>query len=85
MPTLSDSPAWKALAQHQREMAHLHMRELFAQDPERLLPAKILCGNKRSSASPLRPAVANSRRASASVFPFINASVWAKKFDRRMA
>lgn len=35
MPTLSDSPAWKALAQHQREIEHIHMRDLFAQDPER--------------------------------------------------
>jgi glucose-6-phosphate isomerase len=35
MPTLSDSPAWRALAQHQREIEHIHMRELFAQDPER--------------------------------------------------
>jgi len=35
MPTLSDSPAWRALAQHQREIGHIHMRDLFAQDPER--------------------------------------------------
>ena len=35
MPTLSDSPAWRALAQHQREIEHIHMRDLFAQDPER--------------------------------------------------
>ena len=35
MPTLSDSPAWKALEQHQQEMATCHMRDLFARDPDR--------------------------------------------------
>jgi len=32
---LSQSPAWKALQGHQREVASLHMRALFAQDPQR--------------------------------------------------
>ena len=33
--TLNQSPAWKALQDHQREMTSLHMRDLFAQDPGR--------------------------------------------------
>jgi glucose-6-phosphate isomerase len=28
-------PAWPALAQHQRDIADVHMRDLFAQDPQR--------------------------------------------------
>ncbi len=35
MPTLSSSPAWKALEQHYREIRGLHMRDLFAQDAGR--------------------------------------------------
>ncbi len=35
MSTLTSSAAWKALETHQREMANVHMRELFAQDPQR--------------------------------------------------
>ena len=35
MSTLTSSAAWKALEMHQREMANVHMRDLFAQDPER--------------------------------------------------
>ena len=35
MSALTSSAAWKALETHQREMANVHMRELFAQDPER--------------------------------------------------
>ena len=35
MTTLTESAAWKALAQHQKEMANVHMRDLFAQDPDR--------------------------------------------------
>ncbi|MDH3599211.1 MAG: glucose-6-phosphate isomerase [Candidatus Tectomicrobia bacterium] len=35
MPTLSDSPTWKALEQHQRDMVNRHMRDLFARDPDR--------------------------------------------------
>jgi glucose-6-phosphate isomerase len=35
MSTLTNSPAWQALAMHQREMAGVHMRDLFARDPER--------------------------------------------------
>ncbi len=29
------SPAWQALIQHQREVADVHMRDLFARDPQR--------------------------------------------------
>ena len=32
---VSASAAWKALAQHQREIRDLHLRELFADDPAR--------------------------------------------------
>jgi glucose-6-phosphate isomerase len=32
---LTDRPAWKALATHQRTVAPLHLRQLFADDPKR--------------------------------------------------
>jgi glucose-6-phosphate isomerase len=35
MPGCVDLPAWKALKEHQRKMAEAHMRDLFAQDPQR--------------------------------------------------
>jgi len=35
MSLLSDSPAWQALLKHQRQMADVHMRDLFAGDPQR--------------------------------------------------
>ncbi len=35
MPEQIDLPAWQALQEHQREMADVHMRDLFAQDPQR--------------------------------------------------
>ncbi|HET6446262.1 MAG TPA: glucose-6-phosphate isomerase [candidate division Zixibacteria bacterium] len=35
MSELSSSPAWRALAIHQEEMADVHMRSLFDQDPQR--------------------------------------------------
>jgi glucose-6-phosphate isomerase len=35
MPGLVDMPAWQALQEHQRGMAEVHMRDLFAQDPQR--------------------------------------------------
>jgi glucose-6-phosphate isomerase len=35
MPGCVDLPAWKALKEHQRKMAETHMRDLFAQDPQR--------------------------------------------------
>jgi glucose-6-phosphate isomerase len=35
MSALTDSPAWQALTEHQREMAEVHMRGLFDSDPQR--------------------------------------------------
>jgi len=35
MHSLSESPAWKALAEHHAVIAHEHMRDLFAADPDR--------------------------------------------------
>jgi len=34
-PSLTDTPAWKALQSHHNEVAGLHLRELFAADPQR--------------------------------------------------
>jgi glucose-6-phosphate isomerase len=35
MSNLVESPAWQALIEHQKEVSNLHMRDLFAQDPQR--------------------------------------------------
>ena len=35
MPGPVDLPGWQALQKHQREMADVHMRDLFAHDPQR--------------------------------------------------
>ena len=35
MTTLTTTPAWQALLSHQKEMASVHMRDLFAKDKER--------------------------------------------------
>src|SRR5258706_13092212 len=35
MPALTASPAWTALQRHYEEMRDVHMRDLFAQDPQR--------------------------------------------------
>jgi glucose-6-phosphate isomerase len=35
MSVLIDSPAWQALLKHQKQMADVHMRDLFASDPQR--------------------------------------------------
>ena len=35
MPPLSREEAWDALAVHHREVGSVHMRELFAEDPQR--------------------------------------------------
>lgn len=35
MSALTRSPAWRALKAHHREMAGVHMRDLFARDPDR--------------------------------------------------
>ena len=34
-PRLADRPAWKALAAHHRQVGDLHLRQFFADDPER--------------------------------------------------
>ena len=43
MSTLTSSAAWKALEMHQREMANVHMRDLFAQDPQRFHKFSLPC------------------------------------------
>ncbi|MCX7670768.1 MAG: glucose-6-phosphate isomerase, partial [Anaerolineae bacterium] len=35
MTPLTELPAWKALVEHRRQMANVHMRDLFAADPQR--------------------------------------------------
>jgi glucose-6-phosphate isomerase len=35
MPSISSTPAWKALENHQATTRNLHMRDLFSDDPER--------------------------------------------------
>src|SRR5450432_3831314 len=35
MSALTNTPAWKALEQHHQEMKDVHMRDLFARDPQR--------------------------------------------------
>ncbi len=35
MPVLRELPAWQALDEHQKEIVGVHMRDLFAQDPQR--------------------------------------------------
>jgi glucose-6-phosphate isomerase len=35
MARLEETPAWQALIHHQREVSGLHMKDLFAQDPQR--------------------------------------------------
>src|SRR4051812_27357480 len=35
MSTLTQTPAWKALAAHQKSLAGRHMRDLFKEDPKR--------------------------------------------------
>ncbi|MFA5028459.1 MAG: glucose-6-phosphate isomerase [Candidatus Methylomirabilota bacterium] len=45
MPRLIASPAWTALAAHYQEIAPLHMRELFAADPERFARFSLRLGD----------------------------------------
>lgn len=45
MSRLTESPAWRALEAHQREVAPLHMRELFASDPGRASRFSVECGD----------------------------------------
>lgn len=42
MPKLSNSPAWLALQAHQKTIAEVHMRDLFAADPARFEKFSIL-------------------------------------------
>src|SRR5579859_7239891 len=35
MPSVSQSPAWKALEKHHSQIANVHLRTLFAEDPHR--------------------------------------------------
>ncbi|MEJ2359659.1 MAG: glucose-6-phosphate isomerase, partial [Deinococcales bacterium] len=35
MPPLTESPAWTRLEHHHAEIESLHMRDLFARDPQR--------------------------------------------------
>lgn len=42
MPKLSNSPAWLALQAHQKTIADVHMRDLFAADPKRFEKFSIL-------------------------------------------
>jgi glucose-6-phosphate isomerase len=37
MTLLTNSPAWQALKKHQQEIANVHIRDLFAQDPQRFV------------------------------------------------
>ncbi len=45
MPHLVDLPAWQALLQHHRENADLHMRDLFAADPDRFKKFSLRMGD----------------------------------------
>jgi glucose-6-phosphate isomerase len=45
MTRLAESPAWQALAAHQRAVAPLHMRDLFASDPSRFATFSLRSGD----------------------------------------
>jgi glucose-6-phosphate isomerase len=45
MPGVVDLPAWQALQKHQREMAEVRMRDLFAQDPQRFESFSLRAGD----------------------------------------
>lgn len=45
MTTIDQSPAWQALREHQQTIARLHMRDLFAQDPDRFAHFSIRQGD----------------------------------------
>ncbi len=45
MSILTDSPAWQALINHQRELADVHMRDLFARDPQRFARFSLRLGD----------------------------------------
>ena len=54
MPGPIDLPAWQALEEHQREMAEVHMRDLFAQDPQRFERFSLRLGDPDSLDSPAK-------------------------------
>ena len=45
MPGPVDLPAWKALEEHQRAISGVHMRDLFAQDPQRFERFSLMAGD----------------------------------------
>src|SRR5213082_2714330 len=45
MSALTQSPAWKALAAHFEKTAPLHMRDLFAKDPQRFAKLSLSFGD----------------------------------------
>ncbi|MEP7289498.1 MAG: glucose-6-phosphate isomerase [Chloroflexota bacterium] len=45
MSALTNSPAWTALEQHYHEMHSVHMRDLFAQDPQRFERFSLRCSD----------------------------------------
>src|SRR5258706_4334764 len=45
MSTLTSSAAWSALQQHYEEIRNVHMRDLFAQDPQRFEHFSLRFGN----------------------------------------
>lgn len=45
MPGLKDLPAWQALAAHHEEIAGVHMRQLFAGDPQRFARFSLQLGD----------------------------------------
>jgi glucose-6-phosphate isomerase len=45
MSSLTDFPSWRALVRHHREIANLHMRDLFASDPDRFRTFTLALGD----------------------------------------
>ena len=45
MTHLEETPAWQALVQHQQEVGDLHMRDLFARDPQRFARFSLRLGD----------------------------------------
>src|SRR4051794_180631 len=45
MPSITQTPAWKALAAHQKEIADTPMRDLFATDPDRFAKFSLTFGD----------------------------------------
>ncbi|HEY5994266.1 MAG TPA: glucose-6-phosphate isomerase, partial [Gallionellaceae bacterium] len=43
MSALTQSPAWQALAEHQRKIAQTHMRDMFERDPQRFEKFSLEC------------------------------------------